>query len=328
MIRYSAFILSIFIINGCSIFGASEKLFPEKKYDFLEEKIEDDVSLPGSLDDLKTENHYPVIDIEDVGDQLEVPKPRQIFASSGNSSVQLRRLGELMWIYIETLPSTSWPISKNYWDTSIYQVTKADPNTGEIDIDYDQDSKLQMRVEHGIKEASTEIFLYQINKSDGTIISNPELLQSEMSNIVEYFAESISSFSGTSLAAQNLNEMKKASIFSEDGRTVIALDLNFDRAWSSVSKALVEANIVTNDRDRTKGVFFVSYSEEEDRGLFGLFGRRSETVNPEEIIIGEESEFEITITEENDKTFVRAISKDGNIESSEQLLSKINESLS
>ena len=118
MIRYSAFILSIFIINGCSIFGASEKLFPEKKYDFLEEKIEDNISLPGSLDDLNTENHYPVIDIEDVGDQLEVPKPRQIFASSGNSSVQLRRLGELMWIYIETLPSTSWPISKNYWDTS------------------------------------------------------------------------------------------------------------------------------------------------------------------------------------------------------------------
>ena len=315
-------------LSSCSMFGGSDGYFPEKKYDFLNEEVESDISLPGSLSNPNTENHYPVGDLEDIEGKIEVPKPRQIFASSGNSSVQLRRLGELMWIYIETLPSTSWPISKNYWDTSIYEVTKADPNTGEIDIDFDQNSKLQMRVEHGIKEASTEIFLYQIDKSDGTIMSNPELLQSEMSNIVEYFAESISSFTGTSLAAQNLNEMKKASIFTEDGKTVIALDLSFDRAWSSVSKALVEANIVTNDRDRTKGIFFVSYSQEEDRGLFGLFGRRSETVNPEEIIIGEESEFEITITEENNKTFVRAISKDGNIESSEQLLSKINETLS
>ena len=315
-------------LSSCSMFGGSDGYFPEKKYDFLNEEVESDISLPGSLSNPNTENHYPVGDLEDIEGKIEVPKPRQIFASSGNSSVQLRRLGELMWIYIETLPSTSWPISKNYWDTSIYEVTKADPNTGEIDIDFDQNSKLHMRVEHGIKEASTEIFLYQIDKSDGTIMSNPELLQSEMSNIVEYFAESISSFTGTSLAAQNLNEMKKASIFTEDGKTVIALDLNFDRAWSSVSKALVEANIVTNDRDRTKGIFFVSYSQEEDRGLFGLFGRRSETVNPEEIIIGEESEFEITITEENNKTFVRAISKDGNIESSEQLLSKINETLS
>ena len=233
-----------------------------------------------------------------------------------------------MWIYIETLPSTSWPISKNYWDTSIYEVTKADPNTGEIYIDYDQNTKLQMRVEHGIKEASTEIFLYQINKSDGTIISNPDFLQNQMSQIVEYFAESISNFSGTSLAAQNLNEMKKANIFTEDGKTVIALDLNFDRAWSSVSKALVDANIVTNDRDRTNGIFFVSYAQEEEGGFFGLFGRRNEQVNPEEIVIGEESDFEIIITEENDKTFVRAVSKDGNIEESEQLLSKINESLS
>ena len=328
MIRIFITLFLAVSLSSCSMFGGSDGYFPEKKYDFLDEEVESDISLPGSLSNPNTENHYPVGDLEDIEGKIEVPKPRQIFASSGNSSVQLRRLGELMWIYIETLPSTSWPISKNYWDTSIYEVTKADPNTGEIDIDFDQNSKLQMRVEHGIKEASTEIFLYQIDKSDGTIMSNPELLQSEMSNIVEYFAESISSFTGTSLAAQNLNEMKKASIFTEDGKTVIALDLNFDRAWSSVSKALVEANIVTNDRDRTKGIFFVSYSQEEDRGLFGLFGRRSETVNPEEIIIGEESEFEITITEENNKTFVRAISKDGNIESSEQLLSKINETLS
>lgn len=328
MIRIFITLFLAISLSSCSMFGGSDGYFPEKKYDFLNEEVESDISLPGSLSNPNTENHYPVGDLEDIEGKIEVPKPRQIFASSGNSSVQLRRLGELMWIYIETLPSTSWPISKNYWDTSIYEVTKADPNTGEIDIDFDQNSKLQMRVEHGIKEASTEIFLYQIDKSDGTIMSNPELLQSEMSNIVEYFAESISSFTGTSLAAQNLNEMKKASIFTEDGKTVIALDLNFDRAWSSVSKALVEANIVTNDRDRTKGIFFVSYSQEEDRGLFGLFGRRSETVNPDEIIIGEESEFEITITEENNKTFVRAISKDGNIESSEQLLSKINETLS
>ena len=328
MIRIFITLFLAISLSSCSMFGGSDGYFPEKKYDFLNEEVESDISLPGSLSNPNTENHYPVGDLEDIEGKIEVPKPRQIFASSGNSSVQLRRLGELMWIYIETLPSTSWPISKNYWDTSIYEVTKADPNTGEIDIDFDQNSKLQMRVEHGIKEASTEIFLYQIDKSDGTIMSNPELLQSEMSNIVEYFAESISSFTGTSLAAQNLNEMKKASIFTEDGKTVIALDLNFDRAWSSVSKALVEANIVTNDRDRTKGIFFVSYSQEEDRGLFGLFGRRSEAVNPEEIIIGEESEFEITITEENNKTFVRAISKDGNIESSEQLLSKINETLS
>jgi outer membrane protein assembly factor BamC len=203
----------------------------------------------------------------------------------------------------------------------------ADPVSGVIDIDFDQISKLQMRVEHGIKEASTEIFLFKINKASGDLESDPEFVRTEMEKMIDYYADSLSNFSGTSLAAQNLNEMKKASIYSENGNTVIALDLNFDRAWSSVSKALNAAEIITNDRDRSKGIFFVSYSKEEERGLFRIFGGRSNK-GSEGMNFTEESQFEITITQENNKTLVRAISKDGNIEQSEKLLSKINESLS
>ena len=324
------FLLCIIFLSSCSLINGPEGYFPDKKNDFLKEKIEEDIALPGSLSEPSTENHYPVIDLEQIEENLDVPKPRQIFASSGNSSVQLRRLGELMWIYIETLPSTSWPISKNYWETSVYDVIKADPNLGEIIIDFDQNNNLLMKVEHGIKEASTELFLYQVNKQDQTIESNPEFIQDEMEKIVEYFADSISNFSGTSLAAQNLNEMKKASIFSEGGRTVIALDLTYERAWSSVNKALNEANIVTNDRDRSKGIFYVSYAKEEEGRFFGLFGRNNKdnSISNQQIAFGEEAEFEISISVENDKTFVRAVSKSGNIEESEQLLSKINESLS
>ena len=324
---YFLIILTI-VISSCSMIGGQDGYFPEKKYDFLDEEIGENISIPKDLSKPNTENHYPVNDPGDIDNLLGVPKPRQIFASSGDSSVQLRRLGELMWIYIETLPSTSWPISKNYWDTSIYDVVKADPVSGEIDIDFDQYSKLQMRVEHGIKEASTEIFLTKINKLSNEIESDPEFIQSEMEKMIDYYADSLSNFSGTSLAAQNLNEMKKANIFTENGRTVISLDLNFDRAWSSVSKALNAAQIVTNDRDRSKGIFFVSYPKEEERRFFKLFGGGSSNDNQQSLDFGEGSEFEITITQENQKTLVRASSKDGNIEESEQLLSKINESLS
>tara|TARA_B100000073_G_scaffold333326_1_gene324679 strand:- start:426 stop:1409 length:984 start_codon:yes stop_codon:yes gene_type:complete len=321
------FLPLIFFVTSCSIIGGPNGYFPEKKYDFLEEEIEADITLPSDLDSPDTENHYPVGDPSNLENVLEVPKPRQIFSSSGDSSVQLRRLGELMWIYIETLPSTSWPISKNYWDTSEYDVIKADPVSGEIDIDFSQSSKLQMRVEHGIKEASTEVFLYKINKISGDIESDPEFVQMEMEKMIDYYADSLSNFTGTSLAAQNLNEMKKAKIFTEDGMTVISLDLNFDRAWSSVSKALNAAEIVTNDRDRSNGTFYVSFAEKDDR-RFRLFGGRSSNDNTQNNQFGQSSQFEITITQENNKSYVRAISKNGNIEESELLLSKINESLS
>ena len=321
------FLPLIFFATSCSIIGGPNGYFPEKKYDFLEEEIEADITLPTNLDSPDTENHYPVGDPSNLENVLEVPKPRQIFSSSGDSSVQLRRLGELMWIYIETLPSTSWPISKNYWDTSEYDVIKADPVSGEIDIDFSQSSKIQMRVEHGIKEASTEVFLYKINKISGDIESDPEFVQLEMEKMIDYYADSLSNFTGTSLAAQNLNEMKKAKIFTEDGMTVISLDLNFDRAWSSVSKALNAAEIVTNDRDRSNGTFYVSFAEKDER-RFRLFGGRSSNDNTENNTFGQSSQFEITITQEHNKSYVRAISKNGNIEESELLLSKINESLS
>ena len=281
--------------------------------------------LPNDLDTFMVENHYPVEIGETLSNDEKVPKPRQIFASSGNSSVQLRRLGELMWIYVETLPSTSWPITKSYWNTSSYETISANPQSGEIIINFDEGSYLNMKIEHGIKEASTEIFLTQIDKNSNEIISNPDLIQSELSSLVSYFADTVDQFTGTSLAAQNLNDVKKTKIFVENGRTVIELDLNFDRAWSSVTKAMDAAEIFANDKDRSNGIFYVSYAEEDNRGFLSFLNLRK---NEDKKVLSDDAQFEVKIIEKNNKTYVRAYSKDGKIEESEKLISKINESLS
>ena len=310
---------------GCSSMSGPDGFFPDTKYDFLDEQVADEIILPDHLNQPNKENHFPVTNNVIIDEDIDVPKPRQIFASSGTSAVQLRRLGELMWVYIETLPSTSWPIAKNYWDTSIYSVISANPENGKIKVDFDDESILEMRIEHGIKEASTEIFLYVVNKNNNEIISNPEFIRSELEKMVNYLAQSVNNFSGTSLAAQNLNENKKAKIFSENGQTVISLELSFDRAWSSVSKALDAANIIANDKNRSAGIFYVSYQQEERNGFFSFLGfgkeRNSSTLS-------NESDFEVTITEKNNKSYVRARPTNDNIEEAEELLSKINEALS
>jgi len=311
--------------TSCSYFSGPEGMFPSTKDNFLEEKVAKDINLPPELNLKSKENHYPVVENFEVLENSAIPKPRQIFSSSGNSSVQLRRLGELMWIYVETLPSTSWPISKSFWETSDYEIISTNPVTGEIDINLDSSSKLKMTIEHGIKEASTEIFLLQLDKETNNIVSNPELVQSELSSLVNYFAETVGQFSGTSLAAQNLNDLKKAKIFVENGRTVIELDLSYERAWSSVSKAIEAANIVTNDKNRSEGIFYVSQAIEEKDGFFSFLSRRSSNTDKTNF---KDSDFQVKITKKNNKTYVRAYSKDGKIEEAENLISKINESLS
>ena len=327
MIKKLLTINLVLIVSSCSYISGPEGFFPTTKYDFLSESVEKEIILPENLNLESVENHYPVVALQEGISEQDVPRPRQIFASSGDSSVQLRRLGQLLWIYIETLPSTSWPISKSYWDTSSYEVLNSNPDTGVIEIDFDESSILQMKIEHGIKEASTEIFLNKIDKSNSEMVADSEFIQAELEKIVNYFAESINTFTGTSLAAQNLNEMKKAKIFTENGQTVIELDLNFDRAWSSVTKAMAAANIVANDKDRSNGIFYVSYSKEEDEGFFSFLGFGQEKRGSENLF-NKEAQFEVKISEKNNKTYVRAKSNNDKIDDSEELLSKINESLS
>ena len=44
------FLPLIFFVTSCSIIGGPNAYFPEKKYDFLEEEIEADITLPTNLD--------------------------------------------------------------------------------------------------------------------------------------------------------------------------------------------------------------------------------------------------------------------------------------
>jgi len=323
------FIISLTVITAsCSYITGPEGYFPPTKYDFIEEKIEKTIKLVDDDSPLMIDDHYPVLNNQDtLKDIQDIPRPRQVFSSSGDSSVQLRRLGDLMWVYVETLPSTSWPIISSYWETSKYKIISKKPNIGVIEIEFDQNSTLEMKIEHGIKESSTEIFLNQVDKSNNEYISNPEFIQSKLEDVVSYFAESISKFSGTSLAAQNLNDLKKSKIFLENGQTVIELSLNFNRAWSSVTKAMNESNIILNDKDRSNGIFYVSHNDNEnDRGIFSFLNRSANSNKNN--FSSNESDFEIKITQKNNKTYVRAYAKNGKIEDAEKLISLINESLS
>ena len=318
--------LTVTFISSCSYLTGPEGLFPETKYDFLEEEVSPSLRIPEELDKIDKENHYPIAYIVNNNIAKDVPKPRQVFSSGGASEVQLRRLGELMWIYVETLPSTAWPISKNYWETSSYQIISTDAETGVIKVAIDDNSSYEMIIEHGIKEASTEIFLKQINNNNEDI-TDIESIKPEFQKVVDYLAASVENFSGTSLAAQSLNERKKARIFTQNDQTVIELDLTYPRAWSAVSRALTAGNIVTNDRNRDKGIFYVSYASEVEAGFFSFlsFGQDE---NEEGLVLGDEAEFEIKVKSLGSKTIITAEATNGSIEDAETLLSKINESLS
>lgn len=329
-LKDSLLFLAIFSITSCSYISGPEGLFPETKNKFFEEEIAPDLILPSSELIIEKDDHYPPINQTiPVAEVQNIPVPRQIFSSGESNEVQLRRLGELMWVYVETLPSTSWPITKSYFEASSMEIIETDPDAGIMLIEYSDSLNLKITIEHGIKESSTEIFLSSyLDDSNSPNATEPEFIQAELSKIVEFFASSASSFSGTSLAAQNLNDRKKAKIFNLNDRTIIELNLGFDRAWSAISRALNAGNITSNDIDRNNGMFLVSYSVESEKKGWFSFLNFNDDQNDGSLLLGEAAEFKIILKSENNKTNIYVESLEGSNEDAEALISKINELLS
>ena len=329
-LKSSCLLAMLISVSSCSYISGPEGLFPETKDKFFEEKLSPDLKLPSSDVAINKDDHYPPIsDGIPAAEIQDIPAPRQIFSSGESNEVQLRRLGELMWVYVETLPSTSWPITKNYFEASSMSIIEADPDAGTMLVKYSDALNLKVTIEHGIKEASTEVFLSLYNEEeDISVKQDPEFIQQELEKIVQFFASSASSFSGTSLAAQNLNDRKKAKIFNVNDQTIIELNLGFDRAWSAVSRALEAGNITSNDIDRDNGVFLVSYSVESENNSWFSFLNFNNEENNDSLLLGESAEFRILLESKNDKTNIVVESLEGAKEEAEALLSKINELLS
>jgi len=324
------FVLTLSCMASCSYISGPEGLFPETKNKFFEEELASDLNLPSSDLTIQKEDHYPPISQGiPLADIQDIPAPRQIFSSGGSNEVQLRRLGELMWVYVESLPSTSWPITKSYFEASSMPIIESDPDAGIMLIKYSDSLNFRITIEHGIKESSTEIFLSTyFTDPNSSNASEPEFIQKELSKIVEFFASSASSFSGTSLAAQNLNDRKKAKIFNLNDRTIIELNLGFDRAWSAISRALTAGNITSNDIDRNNGIFLVSYSVESEKKGWFSFLNFNDNQDDGALLLGEAAEFKIILKSENDKTNIYVESLEGSSDDAEALISKINEVLS
>jgi outer membrane protein assembly factor BamC len=314
--------LILIFVTGCAFIGE------DTSKDFFQEELSKEIfSNDGSS--VSQDDHYPIlINGNFQKEPIDIPKPRQIFSSGQTREVQLRRLGELLWVYVEALPSTSWPITKAFFETSGFPLINSNPESGELKLRYSENIDLKVEVEHGIKEASTEIFVsFYAGGSKLTQDEWVEASQDTLAKLVEYMAESVDSFSGTSLAAQALNDKKKTRIFNLDEKTIIELDLGFDRAWSAVSRALDDGKIQVNDRDREEGFFLVSFkAQDEDDGWFSFLNFQDEPNSG--LALGSDADFKIIVSTEDSSTKITAEVINSSAGDPESLLSKINELLS
>tara|TARA_Y100000590_G_scaffold92544_2_gene104659 strand:- start:11657 stop:12652 length:996 start_codon:yes stop_codon:yes gene_type:complete len=307
-------------------------IFKDSKYDYLKEKQSKPIATTPSESTRPIIDFYPIPEEKDSNlvENYEIPLPAQVFSSGSTNEIRMHKLGEIRWLYVEALPSSVWPLMKDFWSSSEFGLSFDDPTLGVFEskdlTDELVGSKLQMKVEHGIRQASSEIFLSHVSKNlegEWTRVSPEKNLEDSVLRSALNFLSEAPSTGGTSLVALNLNQGQKAVLKqSEEGRNFIEMNLEFPRAWAAVDRALKEAFIPVNDLDRTSGVFFVTFVQETDQG-FGkrIFKRRGNSKNADfKIFVKKIDKNKCTVTVDSTTEGGEVLERD--------LLSEINQSLS
>ncbi len=322
----------LFLFTLALILGSCGWILEDHRYDYLKEKQSESIEISSEQSTRPIIDYYPIPGTEEdlVGDSYEIPLPAQVFSSGSTNEIRMHKLGEIRWLYVEALPSSVWPLMKDFWASSNFGLSYEDPNSGifesqELQVNSKQ-TKLQMKIEHGIRQASSEIFLsHLIKNTDNNWIRVPveDNLEDDVLRDALDFLTDAPSTGGTSLVALNLNLGQKAVLKqSEDGSNFIEMNLEFPRAWAAVDRALKEALITVNDLDRTNGVFFVSFTREEEEGFVKkLFTRSKNSKNPDfKIYVKKIDQSKCTITVDSASEAGENFERD--------LLSEINQSLS
>ena len=287
---------------------------------------EEDNTLSEVIDDITILlDLYPINgDIDKKNLSYELQRPSQYFSSGSNNEIRLHKLGQIRWLYVESLPSSVWPILNQYIENEDnLSVRISDPDEGIIETDIfnrkNTEVKYRFKVEHGIRQASTELFFSELVKQDDNwaILDNDNSGADDfLKKLLDYFSSATVS-QGTSLVALNLNKGRKSEVINtNNGKSFINLNIGFARTWAALNRALKEAAINVKDLNREEGYVLINYGLPEEEGILSRLKK------------SEPKEYKIIVKSTSDNlTQILLDSEEWNDEL-ESLLSEINQSLS
>ncbi len=268
---------------------------------------------------------YPIsgeIEVLDTTEKKPTPRPKQLFSAASSNEIRLHKLGEIRWVYLGLEPSAVWPLTIQFLETNKnLSLDSFDPNTGTISSKKFKknniDSKYVFKIERGLQQSSSEIFVSQLNKINNSwqIVSSKDSKLDELINEFYEYLSSSDPSTGTSLVALNLNASNKTEVISDDesGMSKIKLRINFARAWAALRRSLLLAGYKIIDEDRNEGVFYLEYIVRRS-----LLDRRQD-ITSVEILVKEMNSNECLIS-----TNLGLENKD----LSNEIISEINQSLS
>ena len=269
--------------------------------------------------------------------------------------VRVERSGNQRWLVVAMPADKLWDTVKDFWQETGFLVNIERPEAGVMETDWAENrakipddlirntigrlldslystgerDKYRTRFEQGVDSGTTDIFIshrgmeevYTSSAKDDTRWQprppDPELEAEMLRRLMVRLGseEKRAAASLASIKAEPRAKLAKA----DDGSGTLEVQERFDRAWRRVGLALDRVGFTVEDRDRSKGLYFVRYvdpdavSSKKDGGMLSklAFWKSSEPLASSKI------QYRIYVRDSGPQTVVQVLSSEGGIDKSE-----------
>jgi outer membrane protein assembly factor BamC len=229
------------------------------------------------------------------------PKPGTTSVLPDFDKVKIERTASERWLVVPEPPEKVWPVVKSFWQDMGFLIKLENPETGVMETDWAENrakikedplrnaitgflsggnstgerDKFRTRLERGAVPNTTEIYVshrgvtevYVNQYRDSTVWqarpADPGLEAEFLRLMMARFG--VDEARAKALLAVKPEDPKAKLVAGNNGSSgSIELADPFDRAWRRVGLVLDRAGFTVEDRDRSKGFYFVRYVDPED----------------------------------------------------------------
>jgi outer membrane protein assembly factor BamC len=207
---------------------------------------------------------------------------------------RIERAGTQRWLVVKGDPEKLWPLVKEFWQETGFLVNVEMPDAGVMETDWAENrarvpdgfvrntlgklldavystserDKFRTRFERGAQPGTTEIYISHrgmeevytsVNKDDTKWQPRPPSPELEAEMLRRLMVRLGVQEERAKTQVAKAAEPQRASLTKTSEGGSLALNEQFDRAWRRVGLALDRVGFTVEDRDRSKGVYFVRY---------------------------------------------------------------------
>ena len=269
--------------------------------------------------------------------------------------VRVERSGNQRWLVINETPDKLWGQVKDFWQETGFLIKLELPEAGVMETDWAENrakigddflrnmlgkvldslystperDKFRTRLEPGTEPGTTEIYIshrgmYEIYVSEGKDQTkwqprepDPELEAEMLRRLMVRFGTD-DRRSQLEMADAKSRPVERAKLArSTDGAGSLEVQESFDRAWRRVGLALDRVGFTVEDRDRSKGLYFVRYVDPESDGQNKDPGLISKLAFWKPSAPDPQTKYRVFLKDGGSMTAVQVLSAEGGIDQSD-----------